>query len=116
MNPLGFDSGDIAVKCNLEPLKGKYYGSSLEVEWNGHTYTLNLWERVTYTPSKRELDSHGLTEQQWLGDELTDVDYWDASNGKATAREVLDTADGHYEDKGTYEFLMKLKEILEREG
>lgn len=99
------------MRATILPLKGKYYGSEMSIEYKGHEYYIQVWERTTFVPSKRELDNYCLTEKQWVDNEQVPV----ASLGKVwteAAREILDTSDGHYEDKGTYEFLVALEEKL----
>ena len=98
--------------AKLKPLKGKYYGTKITV--TEHTEDphnpieahIEIWDSGDGTPSKRELEMYGYTEEQWENNSLI-YDGW----GKSPIREVI-VCDSHFESKQTYGLALKIVEKL----
>ena len=74
------------MKAKLRPLRGKYYGTEIEItDDNGFEYEINLWNCGNFRPSPRELAS-------W-GDFGTSEKYWKENDG---------ACDGHFESLSSY--------------
>lgn len=98
------------MKAELKPLKGKYYGTKIKVtDDNGTEATIEIWDSGDFTPSKRELESYGYTEQQWEENALVDSG-WDT---EIPIRETDIVCDSHFESKQSYELALKIIEKLE---
>ena len=71
------------MKAKILPLKGKYYGTEIEVvDDNGLKFGFTLWNSSSWTPSSRE---------DYEDDELCDT---------------------HFESKETYELAQKIVNFL----
>lgn len=88
------------MKAKLLPLKGKYYGTELIIEYdNGKEYYIKLWggdvtDEDNYKPSEREVENA----RQWAeeGDDI--LEYIDCS---------------HMESVTTYRIAKKIMEAIE---
>ena len=88
------------MNARILPLKGKYYGTEIEVVSDGgFEYTINLWNCANYRPSPIELASSG--------DFGTSEEYWREHDG---------AADGHFESLETYETAKKIAELIMTNG
>lgn len=96
------------MKARLLPLHGKYYGSIIEVTDGDTKTTIKAWANADYTPSERELASHGVSQDDWDSDALVD-DGW---GGKIRIRSSDICSDGHFESKWTYELCTRIVNAL----
>jgi hypothetical protein len=100
------------MKVELKPLKGKYYGTKIKVlDDNGVEASIEIWDDGDCTPSKRELEANGYTEQQWLENALVDSGWNDS---RIPIREMDIVCDSHFESKQSYELALKIVEKLSR--
>lgn len=67
------------MHAQIRPLKGKYYGTLIDIIHPNGTYTLDIWFQGDGTPSERELADIPKGEQIW--------DYLDGSH--------METKDGY---------------------
>lgn len=100
------------MKAVLKPLDGKYYGTTIEVDFEdgGDKETFKLWDSGDFTPSIRELESLGYTEEQWINNELVDNGW----GGKIPIIEMDIVSDSHFESKLTYERALKIVSLLNK--
>lgn len=77
----------------IRPLSGKYYGTEIEITYEGHHFILTLWNSADYIPSDRELGEMSI--EEWLRD------------GYGSG--------GHFESKVTYNLAKKIDDFLEKE-
>lgn len=100
------------MKAILKPLHGKYYGTEIQINFEdgGETETFKLWDSGDYTPSVRELESMGYTQEQWDNNEPIDDGY--TNDGKIPIREAGLICDSHFESKLTYERALKLLNLI----
>jgi len=75
------------IKARLLPLKGKYYGTQVEIETLDGTETMQIWVRGNRRPSARQLTQINMTEEEanedgYFCDEHyeTAISYWLASS------------------------------------
>ena len=59
------------MKATLLPLRGKYYGTLIEIE-DGFKHTISLWHSGSFEPSDRELEGICSIEQ-WRNNEKINV-------------------------------------------
>lgn len=96
------------MKATLLERKGKYYGTEIQIKFDSeYTTVIKLWHNGDYTPSRRELERRGFTEQQWNNNELVDAG-WDEDGVMYPIKEVVDICDSHFESKYTYEKALEL--------
>lgn len=104
------DKHSSKMKAELKPLKGKYYGTKIKViDDNGTEADIEIWDSGDYTPSKRELEANGYTEEQWQENALVGSG-WDDT--KIPIREMDIVCDNHFESKQSYELALKIVEKL----
>src|SRR5690606_30597007 len=98
------------MKAILKPLTGKYYGTEIQIDFQdgGNTETIKLWDTGDFTPSVRELELWGYTEQQWENNELVDNGW----GGKTPIKQMDLTCDSHFESKLTYQRALKLLNLI----
>jgi hypothetical protein len=90
------------MRAKLLPLKGKYYGTEIEIEYKGEVIKISLW-KTKGKPSERELQKSGYTKKQW--DDNVHVD--DGWGGKTSIRNIV-TCDTHHESQYTYELAQEI--------
>ena len=104
------------MKARILPLKGKYYGTEIEIEFNneenpqpewGNTTSFKLWFSRG-NPSTREINSWGFTREQWINNELVD-DGWEE---KSPIQELGMLCDSHYESEITYNLALKIVKAI----
>ena len=97
------------MRAHIEPLVGKYYGTSVVIDepgfGGGH---INLWF-ATGIPSDRELQGAGLTREQWDSNAVVD-DGW---GGQCGCRDADFFCDSHYECQKTFEVAKAILAALE---
>lgn len=93
------------MKATLLPLRGKYYGTLIEIE-DGFKYTISLWHSGSFEPSDRELE--GITIEQWRNNEEVNL----AGYGYIPAKEIVEICDEHFESRETYALALKIVEKL----
>jgi len=88
------------MKAELLPLKGKYYGTRIDIT-DGETRIgpIDLWFS-DYTPSDRELEVYGVTREQWDNNSVEIDDGW---GGKCKVRDADLFPDSHHETVKTLE-------------
>ncbi len=104
------------MKARLLPLKGKYYGTEIEIiDDEGFEYVIRLWNSVNYEPSDRELDGI-CTIQQWRNNEFLPevIDGWTGEKG-VHAKEAVEICDSHFESRNTYKLAKRLTELINNE-
>ena len=112
------------MKAELKPLDGKYYGTEVEIvegPYKGHVVT--IWMSTGANgpePSVRELERHGVTQEQWDRNEqvgnwpMETPDYCDGVAGAPImARDALNICDSHFEGRVAYEAALGLVKVLE---
>ena len=88
------------MKIQIKPLKGKYYGTEIEVlDGTLKGMSFSIWHN-TGNPSERQLEQWSLTRQQWVNDELIDNGW----GGKSKISQMDFMTDSHYESQETFEF------------
>ena len=96
------------MKAKLLPLKGKYYGTYIEIERSGLTYGIELWENGIFEPSDRELDGECTIEQWRANDVLPNViNGWTGEKG-VKAQEYIEICDSHFESRKTFDTAMAI--------
>jgi len=83
------------MKAYLLPLHRPYYGTEINVEYDGFLYEIRLWNCANFRPSPRELASWGdpgASEKDW--------------------RENDGGCDGHFESLSTHRLAEKLVELI----
>lgn len=80
------------MKAQIEPLDGKYYGTTIIVDHPNDYVHMTLWFMGDGYPSERELG--GDTYEFW--------------------KDMGDGCDSHYESKDCYEFCKKLVEAINK--
>lgn len=100
-------------KAKLLPLKGKYYGTKVELPCGQEiTFWLTFVEREdnkAYVPSDRELAAEGITREQWDSNELVETTAFGETYYVA-ARELVEACD-HFEDQHSYEVALAFVEM-----
>ena len=97
------------MKATLLPLRGKYYGTLIEIEDEGFKHTISLWHSGSFEPSDRELEGICSIEQ-WRNNEKINVEGW---NGELLyAREAYEISDDHFESRETHALALKIVEKL----
>ena len=97
------------MKAVLMPLEGKYYDTEilLDFEDGYEKQVITLSGNGYYEPSIRELNRHGITQEQWDNNEELDNGW-----GGKTPIQDMDLFDSHYERKATYERALSLIEKI----
>lgn len=91
---------DLHPKARLLPLKGKYYGTEVEVKFlNGKKTGFSIWVNNSYVPSEREVVRCGYTMDQYKKNEMVDNGW----KGKCTVKEAMDICDDHFESAESFE-------------
>jgi hypothetical protein len=89
------------MKAKLLPLKGKYYGTEIELYelggTNRDTAEFSIWI-ASGEPSIRELTEWGVSQKEWDANGIVD-DGW---GGTAPVKSVGHLCDSHYECALTY--------------
>ena len=70
------------MKARIRPLDGKYYGTIVEIDYDGFDYSFELWNSADFKPSERS----GYDEE--------------------------DICDGHFESQKTYDLAMKIVGLI----
>lgn len=96
------------MKASLLPLRGKYYGTLIEIEDEGFKHTISLWHSGSFEPSDRELVGY-CTIEQWRNNELIKIKGLDKP---LRAKEVFEICDEHFESRETYALALKMVEKL----
>jgi len=98
------------MKAVLQELKGKYYGTIIKITTNeGFEYDIKLWNSGSYVPSARELELAGLTEKQWVNNEIvTLLDAESREIDQMPAREIYEVCDSHFESRETYALALEM--------
>lgn len=88
------------MKAILRPLKGKYYGTEIEIHFDDgeEKEVFKLWNSGDFEPSIRELEKYGYTQDQWDNNAMVDNGY----GGEAEIRQMDIVTDSHFESKLTY--------------
>ena len=93
------------MKAKLLPLKGKYYGTLIEIDFDDNNKTteeIKLWCDGDYTPSERHLNKFGYTKQQWDNNEHVTECGWDSNTHLTPIRQLDLVCDSHFESDLTY--------------
>lgn len=99
------------MNAKLLPLKGKYYGTEIEItDDRGTAHIITLWDNGSYVPSERELD--GISEDDWRANV---VQYVDPDYGEIRAQDVVEVCDSHFESKETYELALSIMSAINGE-
>ena len=98
------------MKAILKPLKGKYYGTEIEIHFEDgeEKEVVKFWNSGDFEPSVRELEQHGYTQVQWDKNEEVDNGW----GGKTEIRKMDLTCDSHFESRLTYERALKLVRLI----
>jgi len=111
------------MKARLLPLKGKYYGTTIELTSDsGLIYEVALWNNDIMEPSERELEARGegISLNDWRENRLVLVENINKEKVggeipdkiRQPAREVVGPWDDHFENKETYETARKLVDLI----
>jgi hypothetical protein len=96
--------------ATLEPRNYKYCGTKITViDDNGREAQIEICDTDDLTPSKRELEANGYTEQQWEENTLVNCGL---GGKKIPIREMDIACDNHYESKQAYELALKIVDKL----
>jgi hypothetical protein len=87
------------MKAEILPLKGKYYGTKIEIEDGGISTEIKIWCSGNYTPSDRELDEADMSRAEY-------------NENKNDEQSSIDTSGGHFESQWTYKLAEKICERL----
>ena len=102
------------MRATLLPLKGKYYGTKILVEFdNGISEEIVLWNNGSFTPSDRELEYCEITRYQYDNNLIVDHDNF---YGDVPAREACEVYDSHFESQETYENALELIRVINGGG
>lgn len=85
------------MKATLQDLRGKYYGTIVEIEFDGYKTEVKLWDSGDFTPSERYLNEFGFTREQWDKNEVIDSEW-----GSEPIRSLDLVVDSHFESDITY--------------
>ena len=96
--------GDRRMKATIRPLKGKHYGTEIEVVDGSISTVINVWCNADYVPSDRELEKLDATRQDW--DNNVEID--DGWGGKIHIRSSDIACGGHFESKWQHELCKKI--------
>lgn len=96
------------MKAELMPLKGKHYGTTIEITDGEINTTITVWCTADYVPSDRELDAWGATRDGWNNN----VEVDDGWGGTTPIRESDIVCDGHFESKWQHELCLKIVAAL----
>ena len=98
------------MKAKLRPLRGKYYGTEIEIDFEDGSdiEVIKFWNTDGFEPSIRELNKQFITQEQWDNNVIVD-DGW---GGKINVRELDLMYDSHFESKLTYERALKVIEVI----
>lgn len=91
------------MKARIKPLSGKYYGTKVKVFDQHGSFTIELWDNDDFLPSVRECEDSGITQQQWIDNEIIDGFH---------AKEILEICDSHFESDLTYNRALKLVKLI----
>lgn len=93
----------------IRPLKGKYYGTEIDIVTKcGNTTTIKVWI-CNGIPSDRELALAGLTMADWENDKEID-DGWGGKIGCRTVGDIV--CDNHYESELSLRIAQRIAEAL----
>lgn len=53
------------MEARLLPLKGKYYGSIIEIDTPTGKTEIKVWHSADFVPSQRELEKHQMTIEEY---------------------------------------------------
>lgn len=95
------------MKATIKPLKGKHYGTEIEIEDGDIKTSIKVWCNADCEPSQRELDSWEITREQWDKNEV--INNCD-SYGEFRAHEMV--CDGHFESQWQYDLCKKIAEAI----
>jgi hypothetical protein len=98
------------MKATLLPLKGKYYGTEIQVKFQdaGEAQEIRLWDSTGFEPSTRQLEKHGYTQVQWDNNEEVN----DGHGGLINIKLLDIVTDSHFESKITYQRALELVEKI----
>jgi hypothetical protein len=95
----------LEMKAKILPLKGKYYGTEIEVTdlplnspYHLPSCNFKVWHSGDYLSSDRELGSRDLTREEYNNNSLVEC-----NNELIPAKEMLEICDSHFESQFTYE-------------
>lgn len=96
------------MKAELLPLSGKYYGTRILItDDKGYQYEIKLWNSGSWEPSDRELESGGISIEQWRSNEIIKV-----GNDTISAKELVEISDSHFESRETHELANELISLI----
>ena len=95
------------IRAKLKPLKGKYYGTKITLDFGGYEEEIELWDSAYFIPSERELNRDGFSKKEYEENIFVE-DGW---GGKQSIQELLAPCDSHFESQTTYE---RAIEIIKR--
>jgi hypothetical protein len=113
------------LKARLKDLKGKYYHTIIEIvdEETSQIVTIIKVDRIkdSHTPSIRELELYGLTEEDWNNNRwIEDPKVYEDDDFRTVrhtaCREAGLFVDFHYETKETYEIALKIVDQFNLNG
>lgn len=84
---------DYNVKAEVRPLSGKHYGTTVKLIIATRAYDINVWIPLG-PPSEADLESWGVTQQQWMENVEVD-DGW----GGAEPIQRMYPCDNHYQSE-----------------
>ena len=93
------------MKATIRPLRGKYYGTIVDLP--DVAGSIKLWF-ASGTPSRRELEQLGYTQEQWDRNEPVN-DGWDSPT---PIRQIV-MCDSHYECNKTLKIAEAIVKALE---
>ena len=96
------------MKAELLPLDGKHYGSIIRITDGSFTTEITVWHNADFTPSVRELESWGYTEDDWEKNRNVD----DGFGGKSPVRSLDITSDGHFESAWQYNLCRRIIDAI----
>ena len=100
------------MKAELMPLEGKYYGTLIKVTDGKEEISFKLWNSADFKPSDRELESCGVTREQYENNEIVGREKLGNEEWEVTAREQCEICDSHFESEWTYKLALKLVDAI----
>ena len=96
------------MKATIQPLKGKHYGTDIEVVDGDISTIISVWCNADYVPSDRELEERGYTREQWDKNDIV-ADGW---GGEIEIQSSGIICDGHFESQWQYALCQKIVKAL----
>lgn len=84
------------IKARLLPLKGKYYGTRVEIETLDGTEIMQIWVKGNRRPSARQLTQINMTEEEANEDGCFCDEHYETSISYWLANSIIDAI--NYDD------------------